>query len=87
MSISVDVSLHKRNWLRQNVKASADQIYVEDLVIAHDAEHAIVVVSTHLRVETYNNPAEGMRLDNAFSLREAENIVLVCDELEAGWQI
>jgi len=81
------VSLHERNWLGQDVEASTDEVHVEHFVVAHNTEHSVVIVAANLRVEADDYSAEGVWLHDAFSLREAEDVALVSNELEAGRQI
>ena len=85
--VRVHVSLHERNWLGQDVEASTDEVDVKYLVVADNAKHSVVIVSTDLWVKADDNSAEGMRLHNALSLGKAEDVALVSDELEAGGQL
>lgn len=51
VAIDVNVPLHERHRLRQHIVARANQVHAEDLVVSDDAEDALVVALSLLRIE------------------------------------
>jgi len=55
VSVDVDVSLHKWDWLGQDVEAGTYQVNREDLMVTHNTENSFVVVDSLLRQKVDNN--------------------------------
>ena len=57
MTIDVDMTLHEGHRLGQHVVACTDEVHAEHLVVADDAEDALVVALRLLRVELDDDTA------------------------------
>ena len=68
------MSLLERDRLRQDVKAGAHEVNVENLVVANNAVNTLVVVSAVDRSEVYLDTHERLRFDYTLSDREAEDV-------------
>ena len=85
--VDVNVALHERDRLRQDIKACADKVHKQDLVPTHDAKDAFVEVTSALGAEIHDDASLRVGLDSADRLTEAENVVLVGAKLELSRQI
>lgn len=65
MAVDVDVSLHERHWLREDVEAGTHKVHAEDIVIANNAENALVVVASGLREELDDDSCLRVRLNGS----------------------
>ena len=55
MPINVNMPLHQRHRLGEDIIASSNEVDIHDLMIAHDAEYTLIVVLGQLGVEFYYN--------------------------------
>ena len=87
MAVSIDMTLAERDWLCQYIIACTHQVNIENFVVFDQAKDSLIEVASALRAESYDDSLGGVGLDSAASCWEREQIVLVCKELERGWQI
>jgi len=80
--VAVDMLLLKGDRLGQDVKTGSHKIDVQHRMIADKAEDALKVISHLGRAECNDDSRKRKRFHCALCLREAEQVVLVCDELE-----
>ena len=82
VAVDVHVSLHEGHRLRENIEACAHKVDAQDLVVANNAENALVVVASALREELDDDARLRMRLNGALDLREAEHVSAIVEKLE-----
>ena len=87
MAIDVDVTLHEGHRLGQHVVACTDEVHAEHLVVADDAEDALVVALSLLRIELYDYSALRVRQNRPLRFREGEHVRSVIEELEGCWLV
>lgn len=85
--VYINMSLHKRNRFSQDIIASTNQVYVEDRVLSDEAEDPLVEVGRGGGGEGDDDPGAGVGRDLALDLGEAEEVLLVGQELEGGRQV
>lgn len=82
MAIDVDMTLHERHRLGQHIVACTDEVHAKHLVVADNAEDALVVALSLLRIELNDYSALRVRLNRPLRFREGEHIRSVIEELE-----
>ena len=87
VSISVDMTLAKRDGLSKHIIACSKQVNVEDLVVLDETEDALIVVTAALRGVGDNDALGSVRLNHALGHRERKEVALVSEELEGGGKI
>jgi len=75
VAVNINVPLHQGHWFGQNVKRSTHQVYVQNLVVTHNAENSLIVVTATFRAKPDNNSLRRVRLQCAHSLAEAKHVV------------
>lgn len=56
MSVDVDMSLHERHGLSEDIIAGTNEVHIEYRVVPYNTKHSFVVVSGRLRSESdYNS--------------------------------
>jgi hypothetical protein len=82
VAVDIDMSLHEGHRLSEHIEACTHEVDAQDLVVANNAENALIVVARALREELDDDARLRVRLDDAFDPGEAEDIGAIVEELE-----